>query len=133
MALETLPLFPETALVDERGHLVLGGVDTLDLAAEYGTPLYVFDEATLRGQCRAFSTEFSARYPRVKVLYAGKAFLNRPLASLLAEEGLGLDRAARRQVQEGLQRRSGQEPCAVPLWRSWLLPSSRPRPLRLRS
>ena len=91
MALETLPLFPETALVDERGHLVLGGVNALDLAAEYGTPLYVFDEATLRGQCRAFSTEFRSRYPEVKVLYAGKAFLNRPLAGILAEEGLGLD------------------------------------------
>ena len=91
MALEALPLFPETAMVDERGHLVLGGVDSLDLAAEYGTPLYVFDEATLRGQCRAFSTEFGARYPKVKVLYAGKAFLSRPLAGLLAEEGLGLD------------------------------------------
>lgn len=91
MSLETLPLFPETARVNDRGHLVIGGVDAVALAAEYGTPLYVFDEETLRNQCRSFIREFSSRYAEVKVLYAGKAFLNRPLAKLIAEESLGLD------------------------------------------
>ena len=91
MSLETLPLFPETAQANDRGHLVLGGVDAVDLAAEYGTPLYVFDEETLRNQCRTFLRELSTRYDDVKVLYAGKAFLNRSLAGLLAGEGMGLD------------------------------------------
>ena len=91
MTTHTLPLFPETAEVDGENRLVIGGVGVPSLAADYGTPLYLFDEQTLRNQCRAFVREFSGRYPSVKVLYAGKAFLNRPLARLIAEEGLGLD------------------------------------------
>ena len=91
MFIDRLPLFPETAQVNPKNHLLLGGVSALDLTAEFGTPLYVFDEATLRSQCSRFVQEFSSRYPDVGVSYAGKAFLIRPLASLLAEEGLGLD------------------------------------------
>ena len=88
---DRLPVFPQTVQVDSRNHLVLGGVTASTLVERFGTPLYVFDEATLRGQCSAFIGEFSARYPDVAVSYASKAFLNRPFARLLAEEGLGLD------------------------------------------
>ena len=62
-----------------------------DLAAEYGTPLYVFDEDTLRGMCREFAREFGSRYPDSRVAYASKAFVNPAIARLVAEEGLGLD------------------------------------------
>lgn len=91
MSLETLPLFPKTAQVNKSGHLMLGGVNTIDLATEHGTPLYIFDDETLRSQCRTFLNEFRERYEDVKVLYASKAFLNKTLTRLLAEEGLGLD------------------------------------------
>ena len=91
MFTDRLPLFPETAQVSSKNHLVLGGVSALDLVAEFGSPLYVFDEATLRNQCSRFVQEFSSRYPDVGVSYASKAFLVRPMAPLLAEEGLGLD------------------------------------------
>ncbi|MSQ40227.1 MAG: diaminopimelate decarboxylase [Dehalococcoidia bacterium] len=85
------PVLPDTAHVNAKGHLVLGGCDVADLAKEFGTPLYVFDEATLRKRCRAFLQEFRSRYPATQVVYASKAFSNVALARLLQEEGLGLD------------------------------------------
>lgn len=85
------PIFPETASVTPENHLAIGGTDVAELVERFGSPLYVFDEATLRGQCRRFVEEFSARYPNVLVAYAAKAFLTRPLARILAGEGLGLD------------------------------------------
>ena len=84
-------VLPETAHVNAQGHLALGGCDTLDLAQEYGTPVYVLDEATLRGQCRRFVAEFKNRHPSTLVAYASKAYINPALAKIFAEEGLGLD------------------------------------------
>jgi len=86
-----LAIFPETARIDDRGHLTVGGCDVSSLAMEYGTPLYIFDEATLRNRCSEYRREFCSRYPSVQVLYASKAYLNRALAVLFEEEGLGLD------------------------------------------
>jgi len=85
-----LGLFPITAEVKDN-HLFIGGCDSLALAQEFGTPLYVFDEETLRHSCREFRREFSSRYPETRVIYACKALLLRPLVRLLMEEGLGLD------------------------------------------
>ena len=86
-----LNLFPLTAEVNDQGHLVIGGCDTVELAAEFGTPLYVFDEFSLRSKCHEFKTEFGQRYPETTLVYASKVFLNRALAIILREEGLGLD------------------------------------------
>jgi len=86
-----LSLFPLTAEVDERGHLVIGGCDTVELAEEFDTPLYVFDEFSLRRKCAEFKAEFGQWYDETAVAYAGKAFINRALALLLKEEGLWLD------------------------------------------
>ena len=83
-------LFPITAGVSDD-RLTLGGCAADDLAAEFGTPLYVFDEATLRGICREFVGEFGSRYVDSQVLYASKAFINPALARLVSQEGLGLD------------------------------------------
>ena len=85
------PIVPETASVTPENHLAIGGTGVAELVERFGSPLYVFDEATLRGQCRRFVEEFSARYPNVLVAYAAKAFLTRPLARILAGAGLGLD------------------------------------------
>src|SRR5206468_4181301 len=52
---------------------------------------YVFDEATLRNTARAFRRAFERRYPNLTVAYACKTYLNRALARLFAEEGLGAD------------------------------------------
>jgi diaminopimelate decarboxylase len=86
-----LPLFPKESAVNSAGHLVIGGCDTYDLAKEFGTPLYVFDEGTIRHQCREFIERFSSRYPDMKVCYAAKAFLSRAMAKLVMEQGMGLD------------------------------------------
>ena len=86
-----LPLFPLTAGVNEKGHLVIGGCDTVELANEWGTPLYLFDEFSLRQRCAEFKAEFGQRYPDIAVIYAAKAFINKALVLLLKEEGLGLD------------------------------------------
>jgi diaminopimelate decarboxylase len=84
-------LFPVTAEVNKAGHLVIGGCDTLDLAAKYGTPLYLFDESMLRRRCHEFKNEFGKRYPDTTVVYASKAYLSVALAGLLKDEGLGID------------------------------------------
>jgi diaminopimelate decarboxylase len=86
-----LSLFPLTAEVNKEGHLVIGGCDAVDLAAEFGTPLYLFDEFSLRSKCTEFKAEFGQRYRDTTVIYACKAFINRALAVILSEEGLGLD------------------------------------------
>ena len=86
-----LSLFPLTAEVNNQGHLIIGGCDTVELTGEFGTPLYLFDEATLRSKCTELKTEFGRRYGDVAVIYAGKAFINGAMALILMEEGLGLD------------------------------------------
>jgi diaminopimelate decarboxylase len=86
-----LTLFPLTAEVNEQGHLIIGGCHVVDLAEEFGTPLYLFDESTICQTCREFKNEFTRLYPDTLVIYACKAFLNRALALILREEGLGLD------------------------------------------
>jgi len=84
-------VLPVTAEVNDAGRLAVGGCDLVELAAEFGTPLYVFDEATLRGQCRAFMKAFRSRYPQTAVAYAAKAYLGRAVAAIMAEEGMDLD------------------------------------------
>ncbi|MCL5097019.1 MAG: diaminopimelate decarboxylase [Candidatus Omnitrophica bacterium] len=86
-----LALFPLSTSVNERGHLVIGGCDAVKLAHDFGTPLYIFDEAFLRQRCREFKAEFGREYPNPRVVYAGKAFLIKAMARLLKEEGIGLD------------------------------------------
>jgi len=84
-------VFPDTAQVNAQGQLVIGGCNTLDLASEYGTPLYVLDEATLRDRCRSFTREFQKLHAASQVSYACKAYVNPALARIFGEEGLGLD------------------------------------------
>ena len=86
-----LPLFPPASEVNDRGHLVVGGCDVIDLATEFGTPLYVFDEASLREKSREFKHEFGSRYADTTVVYSCKAFINKALLLLFQEEGIGLD------------------------------------------
>ncbi len=84
-------ILPDTAGQSAKGHLTVGGCDAVDLVREFGTPLYVFDEATLRNGCRTFQQAFGERYSNTLVIYACKAFINRALAQVFKEEGLGLD------------------------------------------
>jgi diaminopimelate decarboxylase len=85
------PIFPRTAGATGDGHLTLGGCDAVDLAREFGTPLYVFDDEELRAACREQTQAFRSRHEDTQVIYAAKAYLGRWLASVLAGEELGLD------------------------------------------
>lgn len=84
-------VFPDTAELEGGAELVIGGCPAADLAAEYGTPVYVLDEATIRNRCRSYREEFARRCPGAQVLYASKAYINPVLAQIFDEEGLGLD------------------------------------------
>jgi diaminopimelate decarboxylase len=85
-----LPLFPLTAGINTKDHLMIGDCDVVELAAEFGTPLYIYDEVTLREKCTEFKREFVDRYPTT-INYSCKAFINKAVLKLFAEEGLGLD------------------------------------------
>ena len=90
----TIPseLFPETARVTLDNHLAIGGVDLVEIAAEYGTPLYVYDSATVVARAGAAREALRASYPGTStVCYAAKAYLAPWLLKLLAPEGVGLD------------------------------------------
>ncbi|HAA35078.1 MAG TPA: diaminopimelate decarboxylase, partial [Firmicutes bacterium] len=80
-----------TMRINSKQHLEIGGCDTVALAGEFGTPLYVMDEEQVRENCRRYLQTMQKKYPRGKILYAGKAFLVLAMAKLVAEEGLGLD------------------------------------------
>ena len=79
-------LLPEHSTIGPDGRLSIGGCDLLDVAAEFGTPLFVYDEQHLRNRCR----EAVAAFPD-GVAYATKAFLCVAMAALVHEEGMDLD------------------------------------------
>lgn len=81
---------PMTAEVIDD-HLYIGGVDMVELAHEYGTALYVYDEADLTHRMNTYLEAFRSRYPNSDVAYASKAFLNKAAARLAQEAGLCLD------------------------------------------
>ncbi len=81
-----LELLPDTAVAD-GGRLAIGGVDAQELAERFGTPLVVYDEATLRSQARAYR----AAAPDALVVYGSKAFPSVAIERIFAEEGLGVD------------------------------------------
>lgn len=77
--------------VNEQGHLMLGGCDALALAQEFGTPLYVMEEDTIRSVCRGYVEAIGEYKGGAKALFAGKAFLNTAMCKIIESEGLGLD------------------------------------------
>ncbi len=83
-----------TQRVNAHGHLEIGGCDAVDLAHEFGTPLYVMDETAIRNNCRRYKAAFDAHYPKNEISFASKAFLNLAICKLMAQEGLGIDVAS---------------------------------------
>jgi len=81
-------LFPVTYRVNAAGHMEVGGCDLVDLARRHGTPLYVYDEATVRQRASEY---VAAMGSSGQVLYSAKAFASPKFLRVVAEEGLGLD------------------------------------------
>ena len=82
-----LRLLPDSATIGTDDSLSIGGIRVAELAAQYGTPLFVYDEEHLRARCRAAVNAFGAG----NVVYATKAFICGAMARLAHEEGLLLD------------------------------------------
>ena len=83
--------FTEYIGVNSLGHLQVEGMDCLDLANTYGTPLYVTSENQIRHNYRRFHRAFADRYPAVTVLFANKANSNLAIRRILSQEGAGGD------------------------------------------
>lgn len=77
--------------INEKGHLTIGGVDTVDLAAKYGTPLVVYDVEQIRNQIRAFKKVFEEEQVNYAVSYASKAFACIAMYQVANEEGAYTD------------------------------------------
>ena len=92
-----------TQRINEAGHLEIGGCDAVALAREYGTPLYVLDEAAVRERCQAFRQAFQRHYPDASVAYAGKALMTLALVRIMDEEGMHLDVASGGELYTALQ------------------------------
>ena len=88
---DIIDIFPMGANVTPTGHLTISNIDIAELAEERGTPLYVFDEPTIRTIAQRFNRAFSDRYEDVQVVYACKAWSNVAILQILEEEGLGFD------------------------------------------
>lgn len=86
-----LAIYPKSSRVNEMGHLEIGGLDTVDLVAEFGTPLFIYDEEHIRANCRRYIELFEKANIDFAVVYAGKAFMAKAMAKLIEEEGLWLD------------------------------------------
>jgi diaminopimelate decarboxylase len=103
--------WPDTTRRGDDGAIRIGGVSLVELAQTYGTPLYVFDETTLRQRAACIRDTFRAAYPRSHVVYAGKAYLSPALMRVLVEEGLGLDVVSGGEIYAG--RVAGVDPAEM--------------------
>lgn len=89
---------------NEKGHLTIGGCDTVELAKEYGTPLYVLDETTIRNTIRSYVSSFNKFYDGNGMpLYASKALSCKELCRIAKEENIGLDVVSGGEIYTALQ------------------------------
>ncbi|UVI32339.1 diaminopimelate decarboxylase [Paenibacillus spongiae] len=80
-----------TSKINAQGHLEIGGCDTTDLAKQYGTPLYIVDEALVRQRAREYVESFRASGLKFQVAYASKAFSVMAMCAIAEQEDLSLD------------------------------------------
>ena len=78
--------------INEKNHLEIGGLDTVELAKQYGTPLYVMDEEQIRKNCKIYKDAVDKYYDgNGLILYASKAFSCMHIYRVVNQEGLGID------------------------------------------
>jgi len=88
---------------DEKGHLLIDDIDTVALAREFGSPLYIVSGSRLRSNFRAFKTAFESVYDRVLVCFAYKANSHLAVCKLLKEEGAGAEVASGGELHTALK------------------------------
>jgi diaminopimelate decarboxylase len=97
-------LLPLTAKLNNQDHLEVGGCDVVDLVAQFGSPLYILDEETLRTSCRQYRQAFQQYYPGESlVIYASKAWNCTAVCAIVASEGLGIDVVSGGELYTALQ------------------------------
>lgn len=85
-------LLPLTAKINSRDCLEIGGCDITTLVAQFGSPLYILDEFTLRTACRQYRNYLKTYYPGPsQAIYASKAWSCLAVCAIVASEGLGFD------------------------------------------
>lgn len=82
----------DTLKINDMGHLEIGGIDTVDIVTQFGTPIYVYDEKHIRDMMRAYKDTLDKYYDgHGLVLYASKAFSCRAIYRIAAQENIGID------------------------------------------
>src|SRR5690348_12604662 len=90
---EISPLLPDSCTISSDGILHIARHSIAGLAREYGTPLYIFDPATIVNACARYASAFRKFYraSAVQICYAAKAYVSPLIARLMGEQGMGLD------------------------------------------
>jgi diaminopimelate decarboxylase len=105
-------LLPLSAQVNPEGTLEVGGCSVVDLVNQFGSPLYILDEATLRAACQQYRQFLGQYYPGpTQVLYASKAWSCLTVCAIVASEGLGIDVVSGGELYTALQ--AGVAPAQV--------------------
>lgn len=110
---DLLSLFPPGSTVDADGGLLVEGCRATDLAVEFETPVLVVSEPALRARAREYVTEFAARWPDSRVVFASKAFPCTAVQRVMTEEGVGLDVAGGGEIITALK--AGADPALLVL------------------
>jgi diaminopimelate decarboxylase len=92
-----------TQRINAEGVLEIGGCSAVALAGQFGTPLYVLDEACLRDTCRRYRAAFESRYPRAHISFSSKVFTTMAVCRIVAQEGLGVDVSSGGELYTALQ------------------------------
>ncbi|MUL35039.1 diaminopimelate decarboxylase [Gloeocapsopsis dulcis] len=97
-------LLPLTARINSSDRLEIGGCDVTTLVQQFGSPLYILDEDTLRSACRQYREALQKYYPgESQVLYASKAWSCLAICAIAAQEGLGVDVVSGGELYTALQ------------------------------
>ena len=99
---------PDTAKILKNNHLEIGGCDTVALVKEFGSPLYVMDEATIRARCKNYLASFRKYYPNTDIAFACKALCTTGILNVVDSEGLSFDVSSGGEVFTAL--RAGVDP-----------------------
>ena len=104
-------IWPASATRNTAGEITIGGLSVTEIAAEYGTPVFIFDEADVRKRARDYVAAFKVNDIETSVHYAGKAFMTTKIAQWVSEEGLGIDVASVGELEVAL--RAGLDPAQI--------------------
>jgi len=108
---EVLSLFPESTRISDSGHLVIAGVDLVDVASTFGTPAYVVDVEQFRAHASQLVEGLRERWPNSEVLFASKSFPAVAMYALAATSGLSIDVAGAGEIVMALE--AGVDPARL--------------------